>query len=161
MLTEEHHRAIISRAIYETRNFDAILHRLGKEYDFYPAEEKKGKGYKFTWLKRGKSKEWDVVAIPEGGMILKSEMLHRIGELSWITLGTVTITRETLTLECLSKERLERGKRRLEELLDDYIIHKADTYEDIEKAIESHKGYSPDEGNPFLLRLPNPLWKDR
>jgi SEC-C motif len=53
-------------------------------------------------------------------------------------LGRVFFDRETLILECNSKERLKRGKELMQEHLPG-IKHKADSYEDIYKHLESLK----------------------
>jgi len=135
-LTEEHHRIISSKAVYDVKNFDSIRYRLSKEFDFITDTED-GEKIRFTWLKRGRSKDWEEGKLVEGSVILRSEMIRGEGELRWTSLGNVDLTPKRLDLWCLSKERLDRGKRRLHEILGEDIQHRVDTYEDmVKKAME-------------------------
>ncbi len=132
-LTEERHPIVSSKAIFAAKDFDPIRYRFRREFDFVLDEEDEGKKMQWTWLKRGESKDWESGDTPEHGMVLKSEIIMGEGELKWVSLGTVTWTPGRLELWCLSKERLNRGKKRLREILGDDIRHLADTYEDIRK----------------------------
>jgi hypothetical protein len=67
----------------------------------------------------------------ENAIVTTSNMVHPSGKLDWTVLGTVTLYPEKLTVECISKERLERGKQRLEQLVGGFIRHRADEFEDI------------------------------
>jgi tetratricopeptide (TPR) repeat protein len=137
-VTEEYHRICSSKAVFEAKNFDTVRYRLEHEFDFIIDEEKGGKRILFTWLKRGPSKHWEIEEPPEGAVIFRSEMIRGKGELRWTSLGTVTLTLRRLELWCLSKERLDQGKKRLFEILGDNIQHRIDTYEDlVKKAMES------------------------
>jgi len=139
-VTEEYHRICSSKAVFDVKNFDTIRYRLGHEFDFIIDEEKGGKRILFTWLKRGASKHWEIEKPPEDSVILRSEMIRGKGELRWTSLGTVTLTPKRLELRCLSKERLDQGKKRLFEILGDDIQHRIDTYEDlVKKAMESSR----------------------
>ena len=147
-VTEEHNKIVSSKAVYEVKDFNSIRYRLSKEFDFITDIEKEGKEIQWTWLKRGKSKDWEGGEPVEGSVILRSEMIRGKGELRWTSLGTVTLIPKRLELWCLSKERLERGKRRLQEILGDDITYRLDTYEDmVKKAMEgSGKTSSIEEG---------------
>jgi hypothetical protein len=136
-VTEEHHKIVSSKAVFDVKNVDTIQYRLSKEFDFIIDEEIEGKKVQFTWLKRGKSRDWEMGKTSDNSMALKSEMIRGKGELRWTSLGTVTLTPNRLELWCTSKERLDRGKGRLKEILGDDIQHRVDTYEDIvKKAME-------------------------
>lgn len=159
-LTEEHHRAVSAKAVFEVKNFDAVYHRLNKEFDFTvdQGEEKK---VQWTWLKRGESKDWDSAEAPgRHSVVLKSEMVREKGELRWASLGNVTLTPERLELWCISKERLERGKKRLQEILEDCVRHERDSYEDLAKKAMEKTGRTstredrgiPEQNLPFLYR---------
>ena len=63
-------------------------------------------------------------------------MVHPSGRLDWTVLGTVNLHPDKLTLECMSRERLERGKKRLEQLIGGFIRHRADEFEDIHVGME-------------------------
>jgi len=69
----------------------------------------------------------------EHSIVLKSEMIQGKGELTWVSLGTVTLTPEKMELWCISKPRLDRGKKRLQEILGDAIQYQRDHYEDMLK----------------------------
>ncbi len=133
-LTEEGHPIVSSKAIFLIEGFDAIRYRFRREFDFVLDEDGEGKEIQWSWLKRGQSKDWESGEAPEHGMVLKSEMVLEGGDLRWVSLGTVTWTPGRLELWCLSKERLNRGKKRLREILGDDIRHLADTFEDLRKA---------------------------
>ena len=64
-------------------------------------------------------------------MVLNSQMIQGQGELAWVSLGTVTLTPQRIELWCISKERLERGKKRLAEVLGHDIQYQRDYYEDM------------------------------
>jgi hypothetical protein len=139
-VTEEYHRICSSKAVFETNHFDTVRRRLAHEFDFIIDEEKEGKKILFTWLKRGPSKHWEIQEPPECSVMFRSEMIRGKGELRWTSLGTVTLTPKKLELWCLSKERLDYGKKRLHEILGDHIQHRIDTYEDlVKKAMESSR----------------------
>jgi tetratricopeptide (TPR) repeat protein len=142
-VTEEHHRIVSSKAAYDVKDFNSIRYRLSKEFDFIIDTEKEEKEIQWTWLKRGKSKEWEERSSVEGSVILRSEMIGGKGALSWTALGTVTLTPKRLDLWCLSKERLDRGKRRLHEILGEDIQHRVDTYEDMVKKAMEKSGRAP------------------
>ena len=139
-MTEEHYRIVSSKAVYDVKDFNSIRYRLSKEFDFIIDTEKEEKEIQWTWLKRGKSKDWEGREPVEGCVILKSEMIQGKGELRWTFLGTVTLTPKRLDLWCLSKERLDRGKRRLHEILGEHIQHRVDTYEDVGKKAMERSG---------------------
>lgn len=142
-VTEEYHRVCSSKAVFEVKDFDAVLYRLEREFDFIVDKEEKGKEIIFTWLKRGPSKHWKAEEPPEGAVVFKSEMVSGKGALRWTALGTVTLTPRRLELWCLSKERLDQGKRRLSESLGDCIQHRIDTYEDVIKNALERVGKIP------------------
>jgi hypothetical protein len=159
-LTEEHHRAVSAKAVFEVKNFDAVYHRLNKEFDFTVAQEEEKK-VQWAWLKRGESKDWDSAEAPgRHSVVLKSEMVREKGELRWASLGNVTLTPERLELWCISKERLERGKKRLQEILEDCVRHERDSYEDLAKKAMEKTGRTstredrgiPEQNLPFLSR---------
>jgi tetratricopeptide (TPR) repeat protein len=129
-VTEEYHRILSAKAVFEVKDFDTIRHRLNQEFDFM-LDKKEGKEIQWGWLKRGKSKDWEAAEPVEHSMVLKSEMIQGKGELSWASLGTLTLTPQRLELWCISKERLNRGKKRLAEVLEDDIQYQRDYYEDM------------------------------
>lgn len=144
LLTPEGHSLIISKAHFHIRDFDKVLDILYEEKDFaldslVPHEEAK-----LTWLKKWESREWEKVK-PEKGMIIESRFMHESGKLSWDILGGVSVDRKGLTLECISKERLKRGKQRISNLLKGHINHKVDTFEDMKAALDGDRRERHDE----------------
>jgi len=135
-ITEEHHRLLSSKAVFDVVDFDTVKDRLGREFDFVPVEEEKRDEIRLAWLKRGRSKVWDMGEDVENGVILMSQMIGEKGELKWSSLGDVVLTPRRLELSCLSRERLDRGKVRLQELLGGNVKHRVDHYEDIAKKIK-------------------------
>ena len=156
-LTEEHHRIVSAKAVFEVKNFDSVYRRLNKEFDFTIDQEEEKK-VQWVWLKRGESKDWDSAELPgQHSVVLKSEMVREKGELKWASLGNVTLTPQRLELWCVSKERLDRGKKRLQEILEDYIRHQRDSYEDLaKKAMEKTGRTSSREDR----RIPQKVWPE-
>ena len=138
-VTPEGHNLIISKAHFNIRDFDRVIDKLYEEKDFELDDLHPHNKTKFSWLKKGESRKWEVVK-PEKGMILDTKFMHESGKLSWDILGNIMIDGQSLTLECISKERLKRGTQRLNDLLKGHIDHKVDTFEDMEVAMERNRG---------------------
>jgi hypothetical protein len=146
-VTEEYHRLVSAKAVFGVTDFNIIRYRLNQEFDFILDREEEGKEVQWGWLKRGKSKDWEAAEHVEHSIVLKSEMIQGKGELAWVSLGTVTLTPQRLELWCISKERLDRGKKRLQEVLGNDIQYQRDYYEDmLSKAREKPgRASSPEE----------------
>ncbi len=142
-VTAEHHRVISSKAVYEVKDFRSIKYRLNNEFDFILDKEEEG-SIQWAWLKRGKSKDWEEGSPIERSVVVSSEMVSRKGKLRWTSLGIVTLTSDRLELWCISKERLERGKRRLQEILGEDIQHRFDTYEEAFKKVKDEDSEASD-----------------
>ncbi|MGA2107351.1 MAG: SEC-C metal-binding domain-containing protein, partial [Syntrophorhabdales bacterium] len=122
-LTEERHRVISSRAHFSVANYDRARNVLLRQYDFGDAEEVRPRGIRLSWLKRGASKAWEAGTEElENAIVTTSNMVHPSGRLDWTVLGTVVLHPDRLTLECMSRERLERGEKRLEQLIGGFIL---------------------------------------
>ena len=141
LLTEERHRIISAKARFTVSDYDRARKLLSGEYDFADEEEIPSGGMSFSWLKRGPSKEWEMGPEPvEKGMITTSSIVHPSGQMTFAVLGTVNLHPDRLILECMSRERLERGKKRLLDLLQGTIRHRIDEFEDIHVAMERREG---------------------
>jgi hypothetical protein len=141
LLTEERHRIISAKARFTVSDYDRARKLLSGEYDFADEEEVPSGGMSFSWLKRGPSKEWEMGPEPvEKGMITTSSIVHPSGQMTFAVLGTVNLHPDRLILECMSRERLERGKKRLLDLLRGTIRHRIDEFEDIHVAMERREG---------------------
>jgi hypothetical protein len=99
---------VLSTARFEIRDRDAAVSRLGKIEDM--DEEEDGV---YHWLD------------------------EETGDEPRSVLGTIRIKHDSLTLESLSRQRLERGKALLLARLGDSIAHKADTFQDPWQAIKA------------------------
>ncbi len=141
LLTEERHRIISARAHFTVSGYERVRKLLSREYDFADENEIPSGGVSFSWLKRGPSKDWEVSTEADvNGMVATSSIVHPSGQLTFTVLGTVNLHPGRLTLECMSRERLERGKKRLLDLLGESIRHRVDEFEDIHVAMERRGG---------------------
>jgi hypothetical protein len=152
-LTEERHKVISSKAHFAVSSYDRARNILLRQYDFSDPQELRPRGIRLSWLKRGASKAWEMGAEEiENAIVTTSNVVHPSGRLDWTVLGTVSLYPDRLTLECMSRERLERGKKRLEQLIGSFIHRRADEFEDIHVGMEragKKKGWkekpAPDE----------------
>jgi tetratricopeptide (TPR) repeat protein len=141
LLTEERHRIISSRAHFTVSDDGRVRKLLSGEYDFADEEEIPSAAVSFSWLKRGPSKEWEMGSEGDGkGIVATSSIVHPSGQLTFTVLGTVNLYPDRLTLECMSRERLERGKKRLLDLLRGSVRHRVDDFEDIHAYMERREG---------------------
>lgn len=104
---------VISRAVFEIRDHEAIVNAFPKIKGFERNEDQ------YTWYDRRK---------PDG---------------SATVLGTVKIRGNKLTLECNSKKRLERGKKLIVGAAGASVIHKADTFQDPVVAMKEYQDKPP------------------
>ncbi|MFH1912135.1 MAG: SEC-C metal-binding domain-containing protein [Pseudomonadota bacterium] len=158
LLTEERHRIISSRARFTVSDCGRARKLFSGEYDFADEEEIPSGGVRFSWLKRGPSKDCEMgPESDEKGMVATSSIVHPSGQMTFTVLGTVDLHPDRLTLECMSRERLERGKKRLLALLRGSVRHRIDEFEDIHVAMERReakgKAVKPlkDEGARAML----------
>lgn len=157
LLTPEYHDLVFCKALYDVDNFHAALYRLRQEADFHleQGEEEGGeKKIRFAWLKRGKSKD----IVPEGskkgqGLVIQSALLSTPASRGTLSLGTLNLTERRLTLETLSRERLEAGKRRIEISVGSYLRFRADSFESAKAALERHKVAEEKEKESLAIPL--------
>ncbi|OIP92127.1 MAG: hypothetical protein AUK26_05380 [Syntrophaceae bacterium CG2_30_58_14] len=141
LFTEERHRIISSKAHFTVSDYGRARKLLSREYDFTDEEEIPSGGVSFSWLKRGPSKEWEMgPESDEKGVVATSSIVHPSGQMTFTVLGTVNLYPDRLILECMSRERLERGKKRLQDLMPGTIRHRIDEFEDIHVAMERREG---------------------
>jgi hypothetical protein len=140
LLTEERHRIISAKARFTVSDCGRARKLLAGEYDFADEEEIPSDGVSFSWLKRGPSKEWEMGPVSDKGMVATSSIVHPSGKMTFTVLGTIELHPDRMTLECMSRERLERGKKRLLDLLQGTVRHRVDEFEDIHVAMERDKG---------------------
>lgn len=112
MRTTDDEALVFCKAHYSIRDFDGVLARLGE----IPNLERDEDG--FTWLNRSGN--------------------QRMGP-GPVTLGRIQIDKDALVLETMSKERNARGRSMLEGALGSMVVHRADSIQDPEVAIEQHR----------------------
>jgi len=135
--TYEGHPIIAAKGIYELRDAERAIMALREAKDFNE-EEGEGETIRFAWLRRGPSEALvqEVTDLPKGAVQVGGHFVPRPGAKPIPSLGQISITRGRLTLECLSRERLQWGKERLQALLGDAIAFKADLFEPIKPKLE-------------------------
>jgi hypothetical protein len=100
-----------SEAIFDITDAVAVKEKLGAHPDIDEGEDD------YIWVDR------------KGRRQLGPGPLH---------LGTITVTEGRLKLETKSRERIERGKLFLLDLLGDLAKHRLDTYKDLDVALAEH-----------------------
>ncbi len=114
---------LFSKGLFEIKDHDAVLKTLPKIKGFEQDQDD------YTWYDK------------------------RNQDGSATILGTVKIKGNKLTLECHSKERLERGKELIAKALPDAIIHKLDTFQNPMEANKAHKETPPKQENDIPLEI--------
>lgn len=157
-VTPEHHEMVFCKGIYSVNNYHGVLFRLRNESDFVeeePPQDEQGE-LRFTWIKRGKSREAVLQGPPtRNGLVMQSSLLPTPISEGVLTLGSVAVTEDQLILEAFSKERLAAGKRRLEEVLKSYAGFKVDAFQSVEEALKAHpESEKEDKTLPEQLSLP-------
>ena len=122
--TTEGHEFCIARALYGLKNWEAtkkILHKMG---ELRPAGKNDDSAYVYNWLEAEQSTD------RRGGRHGRRGFAeHRV-------LGVVTLTHDSLELECFSKERLSRLQELLERKLKSNITFLADLSMDAKTALK-------------------------
>ncbi|MCK9463695.1 MAG: hypothetical protein M0R80_29095 [Proteobacteria bacterium] len=111
MVTMDGEDLVFCEAVFDVIDLDAVRARLAA----HPDMEEDDDG--FTWVDR------------KGRKQLGDGPLH---------LGTIRLERGRMTLETKSRERLERGKALLAELLDGAARHRIDSMKDLDVAMAEH-----------------------
>lgn len=108
---------LFSKALFEIKDHDAVLKTLPEIKGFEQDQDD------YTWFDKQDK---------QGSATI---------------LGTVEIKGNKLTLECKSKERLERGKKLIVGALQDAVVHKVDTFQSPTEAIKALKKTAPKHEN--------------
>lgn len=106
LLTFDREPVSFARAHYRVEDHDAVRRALAGCEALEPEED----GSRFTWFREVDEEERRV-------------------------LGTIELKGGKLVLECMSDQRLERGKRLLEELAGAWLRHRGDTHQDPWQAV--------------------------
>ena len=132
-VTAEHHPVIRAIAEYEVLDLVQVQACLdeAEEFVFAGESDAKPEADHYNWLLRGRSHIPVNPDRPDYSLEFRSEWTQGPGQPSYRSLGDVSLTATTLELSCQSRERLTAGRSLLEDLLQDVVVHRGDTYSDI------------------------------
>ncbi len=138
--TVEGHPVVLGRLRYAVRDHKRLLTALSAAPDFEDttqADDPPGTR-QYAWLRTGPAERHVTeVPRPEGGMMLTSQRFEGSGKPGPSGLGNLTLTRDQLTVEALSAQRLAWAKARLGELAGDALDLRADIVEDAWRKAEA------------------------
>jgi len=128
LMTTSGEEFIFCKALYEISDKEAVIKALERHPDIDPSGDNS-----FIWLGYG----------------------DEMGDT--VIFGNIELAKNRLTLECKSRERLEKGKALIGELASGNARHKADSFEDVYQLLESIKGEAapmsdPSEGIPIEVQ---------
>ncbi len=146
-VTAEGHSIVVSKATYAILGDpDAVEHALDESEEFVyagPSKEKPG-GLHYNWILHGRSEVTENPNPPEHSLRMETHWMEEPEGPKFRNLGDLTLERDQLELETMSRERLASGKTLLEEILTGLVQHKRDRFTDMdsymEKAKSSKKG---------------------
>jgi hypothetical protein len=130
------------KAIFEVADPEAVRKRLDQapSLESLPRDDSRPGEFEYAWLETkgqrstsGKAQTSAASKSPGEGFTIFSELRseaegHR-------SLGRLELQPRRLTLECISRQRLERGKQLLQQLLGNLVSHKVDTFQEPEQAM--------------------------
>jgi len=149
VLTPEGEEVVPSRAVYRVLDRGRALKVLGEARGIHRVEA----GYDgsgdpleahYRWLSERGEEELRERVQREGYVIWPS-FEGEIGKAPFRFLGDIHFTRDRLTFECISRERLEKGTALLGEMLGDSVEHMANEFQDID--------HTPPEAREFEAKL--------
>ena len=128
----EGHELVRAAATYSVLDYPQVIERLDQVEEFVyagPSEEMRNADH-YNWLLRGRSQAPEIFEekTDRRKILLRVEWSRGAGEPSFLNLGDLSVGRQTLRLDCLSRERLALGRQLLEALLNGLIVHKRDTF---------------------------------
>jgi len=119
LMTSSGEEFIFCKAVYEIGDREAVIEALDSHPDIDPSGDDS-----FVWLGYG----------------------EQMGDT--VVYGSIDVGEKRLTLECKSRERLEKGKALIGELAPGAARHKADSFEDVHQLLESRKGEPAPKRDP-------------
>lgn len=145
LVTSEGDMLVMSGAEYRVTSTKKVLNILKSSEQFvYDGMEKKV--WYFAWVANTRDNPHDALSKIPDGMAVTSQM-HNNGK-SVSVLGTLSIKSGSLLIECMSEQRLEQGKKVVEDLLPGLVTHVTDTYK--EPFVEDAAGDDTDEQDSSL-----------
>lgn len=115
MVTTDGDRLVFAKSIFKVQDFERAKERIKRIDGFDISGEDSEERLEIDWHVDNKSPFREVIY------------------------GDIVLTRDRLTLECKSRERLELGKEILLRNLGDSIAHKIDTFQDVESALKDYR----------------------
>lgn len=152
MFTSSGEKLEFWRALYDLTDLYKAMDLLDQEEDFQQCdieEDERGnliKGY-YDWLECGKAMGKIEKLNHGAGLTLKSFFTGGPGHESYRILGSISLEAGRLVLNAQGKERLSIGKKRLEKVLQELIIHRMDAVQSLESMWEEHETARPRKVN--------------
>lgn len=140
VFTAEGHPAISAKAEFNIQGNPRLVEIIINRADefVFQNEQKTGEFsgcLHYTWLLRGRSSVPEAPE-PTKGIKLIGTWTLGPGEPDFRRLGDVYLCQESLTLLCMSRERLEAGKSLLDYMFGDEIKHQTDQFSDLRSSTE-------------------------
>ena len=157
VLTAEGDEVVFSRAVYRVKDFGGVsagLERLEEllRVDETGVDSRAGEAH-YKWVTPMEEGGRKAEGGGRGGIVLSTDLKDPHGD-SLRSLGDIILTWEELTIECLSRQRLEKGKQLLQEALGDSIEHLYSGHQEVGEVLEEreaekeHRGETKDDGIP-------------
>lgn len=157
LITVEGDELVYSRAVYRVKDFEKASRKLDRLKSLFRVDETEEDGgsseVHYSWA----------TSMEEGGpkterrgreALVISTHLEDLDGPRLRSLGDIVITSEELSIECLSRERLEKGKRMLQRALGDSIEHLYSEYRDVRDVSEDKEDEAkgrPEEAEGYVL----------
>lgn len=152
-------------ARYDLSDFHKAIDFLDQEEDFQQTdldENDHGNLLKvfYDWLERGKSSGKIQEIKTQTGLTLKSFFTSGPGMKSYRILGSIKLEPRRLVMTAQGKERLAIGKQRLENVLQDLIVHRMDAVQSLESMMEQKAKVKPKKSEEIPEEIKQALLKD-
>lgn len=145
VLTAEGDELVFSEAVYQVKDFEKVHAALEAVEAFIREDDEAGDVHAYEVNYKWATQVEDEPK-PEGGgqqgLILHIDVNDLEGG-SLRSLGDITLTREHLKLECLSKKRLAKGKKLIREALGGLVKHSHTSYQEVDDALKQREKEAP------------------
>ncbi|MCI0613712.1 SEC-C domain-containing protein [bacterium] len=156
LFTPEGHPVLFCKAHFQLEDMEKVQHRLKEHEDFlctsadYPIQ--------FIWVDRGKLENLiPNVKREKSGLIIHGELINKTEAEGIRTLGSITLRKDGLILETISRARLDAGKRRLEEICGKLIRFRIDVLQDVDNVMKEKRSEKNEidvpEANEVMMKV--------
>lgn len=139
LLTTEGDELVFSHAVYQVKDFEKASRKLDRSEELLRVDETEEDGgtseAHYSWATSMEEGDLKAERRDRGGIVVSTN-LEDLHGLRLRSLGDVVITSEELSIECLSRQRLEKGKHMLQKALGDSIEHLYSEYREVDAASE-------------------------